>query len=332
MSSPSSPSPRPVAPPAGGRADGRPWPIAGSACLRPVLQRLVHAFGQRHPRHAIALELAGAAAGMARLIHGQALLSAQAREISDEETVPYRKGVGERPCAVRIAHADPAAAPGGGSHALALYVHAGNPATRLSLHAVARIFSTGHPDGDCRRWGQVGLEAHGWPQRPILALAREEGSALGTYLRRHVLDGRALAPQCELLGSGQAILARLADEPAGIAIAPAGSRLPGVKPLALARHAGGPYRDCEAQAIADGSYPLDPGLQLYLRREAGGGVHPWARAFCLFALSDPGQQAIRQAAAGYLPLAPARADAQAQRLLDTTAAAIGAHAGLETAT
>ncbi|RMX05663.1 hypothetical protein D8I35_10745 [Corticibacter populi] len=305
---------------------GAHWRIAGSPSLRPVLQGLIHAFGQTHPRHAITLELAGASVGIARLIHGEALLSAQTCEISDEETVPYRKGVGERPCAVRIAHADPVA-PLGHSRALALYVHAGNPATGLSLRDVARIFSTGHPDGDCRRWGQAGLNQDDWPQRLIRPLVREEGSPLGTYLRRHVFDGRPHSPSCEQHGSARAILARLAAEPSGIAIAPAGCRLPDVRPLPLARHNDGPYRACEAQAIVDGSYPLDPGLLLYVRRDADGGVHPWARDFCLSALSSRGQQAIRAAQAGYLPLAPASADAERSRL--PGAAAAGAPANTD---
>lgn len=297
-------------------ADARTGIVAGSASLAPLVQHVNQAFHACHAEWSFTPGLAGAAQGLASLIHGRAALSLQRREISDEESVPYFKGVGHRPRGVRVALAGPDA-PDDEVGAVALFVHADNPLASLSLTQAARVFTEGHPDGDCVTWGQLGVGDAAWQSRVIRPLVREEGSALSTHLRRHALGGRAWMAGCQPFDTAGEMLAALSGEPSGIAFAPLGvaENVPGIRPLALSVAPSAPPVACSAATIADGSYPLAGGIALYVRPRERGGLTPQARVYCEFLLSKEGQLAIAQAKAGYLPLDPASLHAARTALL-----------------
>ncbi|VFR89904.1 Phosphate ABC transporter, periplasmic phosphate-binding protein PstS (TC 3.A.1.7.1) [plant metagenome] len=290
--------------------------VAGSASLAPLVQHVNRAFHARHPEWSFTPSLAGAAQGLASLIHGSAALSLQRREISDEESVPYFKGVGHRPRGVRVALAGPEA-PDDEVGAVALFVHADNPLVSLDLVQAARVFTEGHADGDCVTWGQLNVRDAAWQSRVIRPLLREEGSALGTHLRRHALGGRGWTAGCGQFDATREMLAALAGEPSGIAFAPLGvaGNVPGIRPLALAMESSAPPVACSGATIADGSYPLAGGITLYVRPNERGGLTPQAWAYAEFLLSKEGQQAIAQAGSGYLPLDPASLHAARTALL-----------------
>lgn len=287
-------------------ADARTGIVAGSASLAPLVQQVNQAFHACHAEWSFTSGLAGAAQGLASLIHGRAALSLQRREISDEESVPYFKGVGHRPRGVRVALAGPDA-PDDEVGAVALFVHADNPLASLDLAQAARVFTEGHPDGDCVTWGQLGVRGTAWQSRVIRPMVREEGSALGTHLRRHALGGRAWMAGCQPFDTAGEMLAALSGEPSGIAFAPLGvaENVPGIRSLSLSVELFSPPVACSEATIADGSYSLAGGITLYVRPRERGGLTPQARVYAEFLLSKEGQQAIAQADSGYLPLDPA---------------------------
>ena len=72
----------------------------------------------------------------------------------------------------------------------------------------------------------------------------------------------------------------------------------GVRPLAVAKDAKGPYVQASSQAAIDGSYPIARDLYYY----TNGAPQGESKAFIDFVLSPEGQKLVQDA--GYVPIKP----------------------------
>jgi phosphate transport system substrate-binding protein len=87
----------------------------------------------------------------------------------------------------------------------------------------------------------------------------------------------------------------------------------GIKPLALAADARGPFVAPSRESFAARTYPLVRSIYIYLNRKPGTAVEPKLREFLRFILSRDGQ-AIVADGSGFLPLPAAVAAAQRAKL------------------
>jgi len=285
--------------------------IGGAEHVRYIVERFNAALVQQHPGWRFQDESKGTTSAVPLLTHGVTLFGAMGREINPLEIKAYRKIVGAAPLEIRIA----LAANDTSQHratSLAVYVNRANPLAQVSADEVRRTLSLGNPEGDLSTWGQLGLKGE-WRERRIHPYGTPEFTGFGTYMQSNHLQGRALAPSYEGYGNTEAILARLAADPAGLAVAAIGLDNAQIKALPIRDAQGLLTTGTEAQ-VRDGRYPYGRFLYLYLRREPGKAVDPVVREYLRFVLSRQGQQIIADQPKGYFPLSAAQAQAELAKL------------------
>jgi phosphate transport system substrate-binding protein len=291
--------------------------IGGAEHVRYIVQRFNQALVKAHPGWRLQDESKGTTSAVPLLTHGVTLFGAMGRGINELETSAYSKIVGTAPLEIRIAYA----ANDTSQHlatSLAVYVNRANPLTQISALQVTRALTLGNPEGDLSSWGQLGLSGD-WRKRRIHPYGTPEFTGFGTYMQATHLRGRALTPGYEAYGNTEAILARLADDPAGLAVAAIGLENKQIKQLPIHDDQdGGLSTGTEAQ-VRDGRYPYGRYLYLYLRREPGKAVDPLVREYLRFVLSRQGQEIIAGQPKGYFPLSAQDAKAELAKLDEVAA-------------
>lgn len=235
----------------------------------------------------------------------------------------------------------------GKSPGIVLYVHPDNPLTRLSMRQLDGIFgaerngglrgfkwSVGDARGadqNIRTWGQLGLTGE-WADKPIHTYGHAP-SGTSRFFQLKVLknsdkwnpnmreyvetDSKMIGDDDPRQTGGLQHMLRdeLSHDRYGIAwtIVPQASKVPGLKPLALAAQDGGPYVVASKASFQDRSYPLVRSLYIYLNRKPGTAIEPRFKEFLRFILSQEGQDAVARNG-NYLPLPAAEAQEQLKKL------------------
>jgi len=236
----------------------------------------------------------------------------------------------------------------GRSPGIVVYVHPDNPLTKLTLAQLDGIFGAARngalrgfkwdlkaargPEQDIRTWGQLGLTGE-WANQPIHTYGHAPSGTTRFFqlrvlhnsdkwnpnYRGYVETGSKMIDdddKAEQRGGVQYMLREeLLRDRYGIAwtIVPQAAKVPGLKALALAATAGGPYVVPSKATFQNRTYPLVRNLYFYLNRKPGTAVDPKLREFLRYILSREGQEAI-VANGNYLPLPAEVAAVQRARL------------------
>src|ERR1019366_7689713 len=212
------------------------------------------------------------------------------------------------------------------SPAFAILVHKDNPLAKLTMKQLDGIFGDRRSGGwvalhwddnaargadqNIRTWGQLGvtgplagqpIHVYGPPNRGAGEVAPFEMRVFG--------GGRIWNEDLREYPDRNEMVAALANDPLGIAYAALGQATAGVKPLAIAEKADGPYVELSNTSVADRSYPLSRAVYIYytidnVKAEITP-THgdPRVQEFLRYILSKQGQEdVIREGS--YLPLTP----------------------------
>ncbi len=227
----------------------------------------------------------------------------------------------------------------GNTPAPVFFVNRANPLSGLTLRQLDGIFGaerTGGwqgatwstacargPEADLRTWGQLGLTG-AWAQRPIHLYGFDATLSGWSGLIQQVVfhGGDKWNPALQEMVRGgseipadRQIVEAVARDPDAIGFNFM-SRIeedPDVKPLAVARHAGGPLVPATAETIYRRTYPLVNAVFIYVNRPPGQPLAPRLREFLTYILDREGQRDV--AADGmYYPLTPEAARAERAKL------------------
>lgn len=297
--------------------------IRGNAEVREVVQAWSDCFLRTHRDVRIEASFEGSDVALAALSTGQADVVVIGREAAAQEVKAFEWIFRYRPSSIEVMTGP---SQPGRSPALAFYVHPDNPLARLTLAQADAIFSPERRRGApaaLRTWGDLGLKGE-WAAQPIRLHAPDTESGTGRFFRAAVLqDSRKLYWERMTEYSDAAmlanpthdasarILAALAQDRYGLAVAAAGGTGRGAKLLAIAAEEGGPAVMPATENIAARRYALSRPILAYFNRAAGEPVDALLAEFLAHMLSGTGQNAVRDA--GFLPLAPAHASIQRQR-------------------
>jgi phosphate transport system substrate-binding protein len=271
------------------------------------------------------------AAALDELLDGTVKLAPFVREIQPAELAAATRRWGYAPLGIAVAsgsYATPS-----NTHAIAVYVNAANPLTRLTLAQLDAIYSAARRRGAPEAivtWGQLGLTGE-WTGRPIHAYSmvvnRKVGnphSGIVAYLMERLMQGgefRSDLHEVPDTGMGRGnnraldeIVAAVAADPAAIGYAGFANGRPGARTLALAEDPAGPFCAGTREEVARRVYPLTRTIFVFVRRVPGRPLDPVVRAFVEYILSRDGQAAVAADAAGFLPLPAAFASEQRARL------------------
>ena len=284
--------------------------VVGTEYVEAIVAELDALFARTHPGLKFTLQLRGTGTAIPALTHGVTLFAPMGREAGELELVPYKKIVGAAPLELRVAHASNTSPTLPTS--LALYVNKANPIERLTLDQVARIFGSGHEQGDITRWSQLGLPGE-WAGRAIHPYGTPETGGFGSHMKRHLLRGASFSPAYEAAPNTKAILERVASDTAGIGFAAIGKVSPQLKMVAVSAD-GRAWSAGSAADVSAGAYPFGRYLYFSLRRTPGKTVDPLAREYMRMVLSREGQAIIGAGADGFLPLGEKEAAEQLARL------------------
>ncbi len=221
----------------------------------------------------------------------------------------------------------------GKSTALGVFVHRDNPLARLTLAQLDGIFGaerTGGwvkivwdekaargPDKDIRTWNPLGVASLG--NKPIHVYGPPGIHPGGvSFFQMRVLGGADTRNEDLLEYEDRAAMLRaLAADPLGIAYAPIAYRNEGVKLVALAEKADGPFVAPTRATVADRSYPLARSAYIYVSPDTATGdrapMEPKVREFLRYVLSRQGQEDVAREG-DPLPLTPEIAATQRGKL------------------
>ncbi len=280
------------------------------------------------------------------LVTGVADLGADGGEPAITETLSFFETFGYHATSVTVASGTFDV--DGRSPGLVVYVHRDNPIARLTMKQLDGIFGAERNGGlsgfkwmvkaergadqNIRTWGQLGLTGE-WADKPIQTYGHAPSGTSRFFQLKVLQNSDKWNPNYrEYVETGSKMIAdddrqqiggiqhmlrdELAKNKYGIAwtVVPQASKVPGLKPVALAEREGGPYIVPSKKSFQDRTYPLVRSLYMYLNRKPGTPVEPKLKEFLRYILSREGQQAIVDNG-NYLPL-PAQTIRDQLRVLD----------------
>lgn len=283
----------------------------------------IQLFRKSYPEVEVTMEARTSLSAIPALTNGLADLAPIGREMLPSEEAMFRQKHGYSPTLVRVAGGS--FATNNRSHAIAVFVHKDNPINQLSLAQLDAIFSASRRRGhaEIATWGDLGLDGE-WASRPITLYAMRRPNGIVNFFQTRVLldgefrpginerDGRNDAARLE------AVVASIADDPSGIGYAGFAQWSPGVKALALAEDASGPFVEGSLETIASHTYPLSRWIYIAINKAPGKSLPPNVHAFLALVLSREGQRVVA-ADEAFLPLPAAVVREELARLSESTA-------------
>jgi phosphate transport system substrate-binding protein len=299
-----------------------------------VLALWEEGFRKLHPGVRFADHLPTSDAAIPALVTGVADLAPDGGEATLTETLSFFETYGYQPTDITVATG--AFDVEGRSNGIVVFVNAANPLTRLTLQQLDGIFGAERSAGmrgfqwtpsdgrgaqeDIRTWGPLGLKGE-WADKPIQTYGHAPSGTTRFFQWKVMKNGDKWNPNYrEYVESGSKMIAdedraeqrmglqhmlrdELAHDRYGIAwtVMPQAKGVAGIKPIALAARAGGPYIAASTASFQDRSYPLARNIYVYLNRAPGRPLDPQLKEFLRYALSREGQEAVVRNG-GYLPL------------------------------
>ena len=287
-------------------------------------------------------------AAIPALVTGVTDLAPDGGEPIITETLSFFETYGHHPTAITVASG--AYDVEGHSNGPVVYVNKDNPLSQLTLQQLDGIFGaqrTGGLEGfkwtlagargpaaDIRTWGQLGLTGE-WADKPIQTYGHAPSGTTRFFqlkvmhnsdkwnpnYREYVESGSKMIGDDDP-GQQGGLLHMLRDELAhdryGIAwtVMPQARGVAGLKPVALAADAGGPFVAPSRETFQSRAYPLVRSIYMYLNRVPGQAIDPKLKEFLRFILSRQGQERL-MAHGGYLPLTAAMVASQRRQLEET---------------
>jgi phosphate transport system substrate-binding protein len=308
--------------------------VSGNDKMAPLLKRWERGFRKHQPDVRFEETLKGTASAMYDLEMRTADIALMGRPVNPYE----RYGTYERSWVypVEIEVATGSFAVPGKSPAYAIFVNEQNPLAHLTLKQLDGIYGAERAggwnaltwdeeaargkDANIRTWGQLGLGG-AWAGQSIHVYGPPNlGTGTTTYFQARVMGGGEIFNEdLREYADRTKMLADLARDRDGIAYAPLGLRIPGVKPIALAEREGGPYVELTRASVTDRSYPLARPVYIVFNIDnpkseiSATRGEPRVREFLRYVLSEEGQRAVAHEGV-YLPLPASVVGAQVAKL------------------
>ena len=296
----------------------RSW---GNDAMSSVMSALQDGFRRYHPEVTFQNTLYGSGTGMAGIITGVSDLSLMGRPVTSNEVIGFEWVHRYRPLEIKVMTGS--LGEDGKTPALAVFVSATNPLTRISMAQLASILGCSCEQNNRPTWAMAGVRG-AWADRPIHAFLYDSSTGTGAFLQRAVMGESdrwnwAVVREFKditrsngtVYRAGHQIVNALRKDPNGLAISTLSYAGTGVKALALS--AGGDAVALNRESLSNGSYPLARGVYIDINRKPGTPLDARVKEFLSFVLSEEGQALVR-VQGDYLPLSEKTAQEQRKKL------------------
>jgi phosphate transport system substrate-binding protein len=232
--------------------------VAGSTTVQPLAEKLAEAFTAANPDVQIDVQGGGSSVGVKSAGQGQVDIGAASREVKESEMEEYPD-----------LHVFTIARDG-----IAIVVHPDVAVDELTKDQVRDIFA-----GEITNWSEVG-----GPDKPIVAVSREEGSGTRAAFEEMVMgeEGPVIVDTAILQPSNGAVRTTVSTTPDSIGFLSFGYLDSSVKALAVDGVEPTP------ENAANGTYPIVRPLNMMTKGEPSGVVKAWLD----FILSAEGQAIV----------------------------------------
>ena len=263
----------------------------GSDSMNNLMTLWAEGFLGMYPNVQIEIEGKGSSTAPAALSAGTAQFGPMSRAMKGGEIDAFEKRYGYKPVALRTS-----------IDVLAVYVNKDNPIKGLTLQQVDAIFSSTRRGGaasEIRTWGEAGLTG-AWANLPISLYGRNAASGTYGFFKENALFGGDYKDAVKEQPGSSSVVQGVASERAGIGYSGIGYRTADVRPVALAREAGGEFYEAVAENAYTGNYPLARFLYVYINARPGQELDPVRREFIKYMFSRQGQEDVVRD--GYFPV------------------------------
>lgn len=263
----------------------------GSDTLNNLMTLWAEGFRKYYPSVNIQVEGKGSATAPPALIQGTAQLGPMSRAMKKEEEEAFEKTFGYKPTRISVA-----------LDCLAVYVHKDNPLPGLTLEQVDGVFSATRKSGaaEVKTWSDLGVSGE-LGARPISLYGRNSASGTYAFFKEHALFKGDFRDEVKEQPGSAAVVQGVAKDRAGIGYSGIGYRTSEVRPLPLAKKAGGALVAPTFEHALDGKYPLGRALYLYVNKKPNAPLPPLVAEFIKYVLSQEGQEVVIKDGYGPLP-------------------------------
>ena len=307
--------------------------IANSEAMGTLLGYWIADFARCYPQVRFQrVAIAGNSPGPA-LTDGSVDIGPLARELPPDERAAFRARFNYEPLAIRVA---------GGSYktpdkalAIAFLVNSRNPVSKLTFAQIDAVYARHRLPGvaEAQRWGDLGATGE-WATHPIHIWGlirpgevRPGGAApipvsgnITRFLSERALGGSEFRDDISertTVGAKKSAFEAIADgvasDPDALGYGGFNNVIPGVRSVAVAVSADGPYYTGTFEEVAAQLYPLSRVVYFYINRKPRTPLRPEIAEFVKFILSRDGQQDVVREGI-FLPLPHAMAVQDLARL------------------
>jgi len=276
------------------QAPSQPKPLVaeGGECLMYAMGLWGDVYKTKVPAFSLDVRVEGEAKAMEDLSSGAAQMALLARDATPQEISAFKAKWGYPPTRVAVA-----------MDALVWVVNKDNPIKKITMPMAEAIFCTERSLGwpkDIQTWGDAGVKASGWADRPISRYTRPlESSVMGLIIM--FMPPSPLKLPMPFMSDAMAMTETLAADPNGICTANMVEVFASLKAVPVVPMGSDTPIEATPDTVSSGAYPYSRFLYVYVNKSAKGGLEPTLKSFLAFALSNEGQQLVK--AAGQAPLA-----------------------------
>lgn len=260
----------------------------GSDTLANLMTLWAEEFKREYPNVSIQIQAAGSSTAPPALTEGTSNVGPMSRKMKDSEIKEFENKYGYKPTAIPVA-----------IDALAIYVHKDNPIKGMTIAQVDAVFSATRKCGyseDVTDWSQLGVEGLG----SIQLYGRNSVSGTYGYFKDHALCKGDYKNSVNEQPGSASVVQGVTKSTNGLGYSGIGYKTSGVKLVPLAKEAGQPFVEANAENAADGSFPLSRFLWVYVNKVPNKPMSPIDREFMKMILSKVGQKVVVKD--GYVPL------------------------------
>lgn len=267
----------------GGGQDRQVIQNKGSDTLVNVAQAWAEAYQTVDPATVVAVSGGGSGTGIAALINGTVDIANASRAMKDKE-IKLAKDSGHDPVQHIV-----------GYDALAVYLHADNPITDMSIKQLAEIYGDG---GGYTKWTDLGVEVPGCKDQTMVVVSRQNNSGTYAYFRETVLGKGDFRLGTRDMHGSKDVVDLVENTPCAIGYSGLAYATDHLKLACVSQETGGECTSPSVATASDGSYPIARPLFMYTNGEPTG----YVGAYLNWIKSETGQCIILEK--GYASATP----------------------------
>jgi len=254
----------------GGGQDRQVIQNKGSDTLVNVAQAWAEAYQTVDPATVVAVSGGGSGTGIAALINGTVDIANASRAMKDKE-IKLARDSGHDPVQHIV-----------GYDALAVYLHADNPISDMSIEQLAEIYGDG---GSYEKWTDLGVEVPGCKDQTMVVVSRQNNSGTYAYFRETVLGKGDFRLGTRDMHGSKDVVDLVENTPCAIGYSGLAYATDHIKMACVSQSTGGECTSPSVETASDGSYPIARPLFMYTNGEPTG----YVGAYLNWIKSDVGQ-------------------------------------------